>query len=69
MSQDNNQTVIVQTIIQLRIDHKDLDDSIHALSQSNYVDHLQLKRLKKKKLLLKDSIEKLESRLIPDVDA
>lgn len=69
MSRDNDQTAVVQTIMQLRIDHKDLDDSIHALSQSNYVDHLQLKRLKKKKLLLKDSIKKLESQLIPDVDA
>ena len=69
MSRGDDQTAIVQAIMQLRIDHKDLDDSIHALSQSNYLDHLQLKRLKKKKLLLKDSIEKLESQLIPDVDA
>lgn len=69
MSKDNEQAAIVQTIMQLRIDHKDLDDSIHALSQSNYMDHLQLKRLKKKKLLLKDSIKKLESQLIPDKDA
>ena len=69
MSRDNDQTAVVQTIMQLRIDHKDLDDSIYALSQSNYVDHLQLKRLKKKKLVLKDSIKKLESQLIPDVDA
>ncbi len=69
MSGNDEQIAIVQTLMQLRIDHRDLDDSIHALSQSNYVDHLQLKRLKKKKLLLKDAIKRLESQLIPDRDA
>ena len=69
MSGNDEQIAIVQTLMQLRIDHKDLDDFIHALSQSNYVDHLQLKRLKKKKLLLKDAIKRLESQLIPDRDA
>jgi len=69
MSSNDEQVQIVQTIMQLRIDHKDLDDSIHTLSQSNYVDHLQLKRMKKRKLSLKDSIKRLESQLIPDKDA
>jgi hypothetical protein len=69
MSSNDEQVQIVQTIMQLRIDHKDLDDSIYALSQSNYVDHLQLKRMKKRKLSLKDSIKRLESQLIPDKDA
>jgi len=69
MSSNDEQVQIVQTIMQLRIDHKDLDDSIHTLSQSNYVDHLQLKRIKKRKLSLKDSIKRLESQLIPDKDA
>lgn len=69
MSSNDEQVQIVQTIMQLRIDHKDLDDSIYTLSQSNYVDHLQLKRMKKRKLALKDSIKRLESQLIPDKDA
>ena len=69
MSSNDEQVQIVQTLMQLRIDHKDLDDSIHTLSQSNYVDHLQLKRMKKRKLSLKDSIKRLESQLIPDKDA
>ena len=64
-----SQKETARRIMQLRVEHKDLDDSIHALAQSNYVDQLQLKRLKKKKLLIKDAIRKLESQLIPDVDA
>lgn len=42
---------------------------IHHLNHSAYPDQLQIKRLKKRKLLLKDTIELLESRLIPDLDA
>ncbi len=69
MSTEDRNREIVLRIMELRVDHKDLDDSIHALAQSNYVDQVQLKRLKKKKLLIKDALQKLESRLIPDVDA
>jgi hypothetical protein len=54
---------------QLRLEHRDLDDVIHHLSHSAYPDHLQLKRLKKRKLRLKDMIQQIESRLIPDLDA
>ncbi len=42
---------------------------INHLSHSDYPDQLQLKRLKKRKLRLKDSIQMIESRLIPDIDA
>jgi len=42
---------------------------IHHLVESDYPDQLQLKRLKKRKLRLRDSIEILQSRLIPDLDA
>ena len=54
---------------ELRIEHRDLDDVITHLSLSAYPDQLQLKRLKKRKLRLKDSIRQIESRLIPDIDA
>ena len=54
---------------ELRLEHRDLDDVIHHLTQSDYPDQLQIKRLKKRKLRLKDSIELIESRLIPDIDA
>lgn len=56
-------------LAELRIEHRDLDDAIHRLTESVYVDQLQLKRMKKRKLLLKDAIAKLESMLIPDLDA
>ena len=54
---------------ELRIEHRDLDDVICRLSLDIYVDELQLRRLKKRKLLLKDQILRLESELIPDLTA
>ena len=51
---------------ELRIEHRDLDDVISRLQLDLRVDELQLKRLKKRKLMLKDEIARLESRLIPD---
>ncbi len=54
---------------QLRTEHRDLDQVIARLAQDPTMDRLQLQRLKKRKLYLKDSIARLESRLIPDLDA
>ncbi len=54
---------------ELRIEHRDLDDVISRLQLDLRVDELQLKRLKKRKLLLKDQITRLESELIPDLNA
>jgi hypothetical protein len=54
---------------ELRIEHRDLDDVIGRLTMDLYVDELQLRRLKKRKLLLKDQIARLESELIPDMNA
>ncbi len=54
---------------ELRVEHRDLDDAITRLSSDLLVDQLQLRRLKKRKLLLKDLIARLASRLIPDLDA
>ena len=59
----------VEKLRQLRIEHRDLDDVIARLSMDLHIDELQLKRLKKRKLVLKDLILKLESQLIPDLDA
>ena len=53
----------------LRIEHRDLDDVISRLQLDLRVDELRLKRLKKRKLLLKDQITHLESELIPDLNA
>jgi hypothetical protein len=53
----------------LRIEHKDLDLIIDNILNDTYVDQLLIKRLKKRKLQLKDTIAKLESLLIPDLNA
>jgi hypothetical protein len=53
----------------LRIEHRDLDDVIHRVQLDLYADEIQLRRLKKRKLLLKDQIARLESELIPDLNA
>lgn len=54
---------------ELRVAHRDLDDVIARLSTDADVDQLRLRRLKKRKLLLKDMIARLESELIPDLNA
>ena len=56
-------------LFELRIEHRDLDEAITHMLQSPYVDQLRLRRLKKRKLRLKDSIARLESMVIPDIDA
>nr|WP_221265773.1 YdcH family protein [Oleiagrimonas soli] len=53
----------------LRLEHRDLDDAIARLVMDPICDQLRLSRMKKRKLLLKDSIARLESRMIPDLDA
>lgn len=53
----------------LEIEHHDLDDVIDRLAIDPSLDRLQLQRLKKRKLLLKDQIAKLRTRLIPDIIA
>jgi hypothetical protein len=53
----------------LRVEHRDLDQAIAQLAEAVYVDELQMRRLKKRKLLLRDAISRLESELIPDEPA
>ena len=53
----------------LRIEHRDLDDSIAALLASTHLDQLQLARLKRRKLRLRDEIAMCEDQLIPDIIA
>ena len=54
---------------ELRVTHRDLDYLIDSLSHDPMVDQLRIRRLKKRRLILKDMIHKLESELIPDMDA
>jgi hypothetical protein len=58
-----------QQLEQLKIEHRDLDDAITALTMQSVVDQLQIARLKKKKLILKDRIMRLEDQLVPDIIA
>ncbi|MEV8521394.1 DUF465 domain-containing protein [Dyella marensis] len=60
---------IAHLLAELRVEHRDLDVAIEALAVAMGRDELQLTRMKKRKLLLKDTIARLESRLIPDLDA
>jgi len=54
---------------QLKIEHRDLDDAIASISEKAPFNQLQIQRLKKRKLVLKDLIAKLESQLVPDIIA
>ena len=53
----------------LRVEHRDLDAAIEALRSTSAPDQLQIARLKKRKLRLKDEIAVLEDQLIPDIIA
>ncbi|HET6161197.1 MAG TPA: DUF465 domain-containing protein [Dongiaceae bacterium] len=54
---------------ELRTEHRDLDAAIQSLSQTSPFNQLQIQRMKKRKLVLKDQIIKLESQLLPDIIA
>jgi hypothetical protein len=58
-----------QQLADLQLEHRALDTAIQGLAENVYVDQLQMRRLKKRKLQLKDAIERLESKLIPDLNA
>ncbi len=54
---------------ELRVSHRDLDYLIDSLSHDPMLDQLRIRRLKKRRLVLKDMIVRMESELIPDLDA
>ena len=68
MEDDLNNEFIIK-LKELRIEHRELDEEIIVLTESVYIDQLQIQRLKKRKLWLKDSIARIESQKIPDLDA
>lgn len=59
----------IEKLRQLRIEHRDLDQVISRLAMDIHTDQLQMQRLKKRKLLLRDQITRLESLAIPDLNA
>ena len=58
-----------ENLAALVVEHRDLDDVIARIAERGPFDQLQLRRLKKRKLALKDQISQLESRLVPDIIA
>ena len=66
---EDEKAQIRERLQSLEIEHHDLDDVIDRLASDPSQDRLQLQRLKKRKLVLKDQIQKLRTRLIPDIIA
>jgi hypothetical protein len=65
----DERAALVAHIERLREEHRDLDAAIEALRQAGQGDQLQLQRLKKRKLLLRDKLVRLEDQLTPDIIA
>ena len=64
-----DQQTIINKLRQLESKHRDLDDVIERLADDKPFDQLQLQRLKKQKLILKDEMTLLRSRILPDIIA
>lgn len=58
-----------EELVKLRAEHRQLDSEIVALEENPLADQLLVKRLKKKKLILKDGITQIEDKLLPDIIA
>ena len=71
MDQDrtDDQQMIINKLRQLESEHRDLDDVIERLADDKPFDQLKLQRLKKRKLILKDEMTLLRSRILPDIIA
>lgn len=66
---DLDTEAIKQRLASLRTEHRDLDEVVARLAAAPDSDELQLQRLKKRKLALRDAIVRLESMLVPDIIA
>jgi len=66
---EDKEELVRQKLYEMQLEHRDLDDLIRRATEDLYVNQIQVRRLKKRKLQLKDSIERLRSELIPDLDA
>lgn len=64
---DIDKEALLHELEELRLEHRDLDDVIHRLQMTGGLEQLQLQRLKKRKLRLKDQIARIENQLIPDI--
>ena len=68
MPEDSAESIALR-LQQLRTEHRDLDEVLSRLVSDHSVDELQIRRLKKRKLYLKDIIAKFESKMLPDIPA
>ena len=66
---DDDENSLRARLHELLVEHRDLDDSISALTQGTAFNQLQIQRLKRKKLHLKDEISRIQDRLVPDIIA
>jgi hypothetical protein len=65
----NDQDILAEKLAHLESEHRDLDDVIRRIEQEGPHDRLQMLRLKKRKLQLKDQISWIEKQLVPDIIA
>ena len=65
----NDQELLRLKLAELKLEHRDLDDVITRLTERTSYDQLQLQRLKKRKLILKDQITRAKAMLHPDIIA
>lgn len=66
---DEQMEEVRRRLAELTTEHRDLDDVIARMAADPFMDQLRLQRLKKRKLMLKDQIARLENQLIPDIIA
>jgi hypothetical protein len=69
LAMDRNLEALNAKLAALKSEHLDLDDVIARITEHRPFDQLQIQRLKKRKLMLKDQISKIESELLPDIIA
>ncbi|MGH8126534.1 MAG: YdcH family protein [Rhodanobacteraceae bacterium] len=69
MPSDNDPAALIRRLTELREEHRNLDVTLARLAGDPACDQLELSRLKKRKLKLKDMIAYFENKLIPDLDA
>ncbi|NKD54150.1 MULTISPECIES: YdcH family protein [unclassified Haematospirillum] len=69
MIDDEEREQVLSRLAELRVEHRDLDEIISRLGDDGQSNQLQIVRLKKRKLLLKDEISRVESILVPDIIA
>ena len=69
MMNDNEESSLRDTLLKLRSEHREIDKNISSVQTTAGTDSLEIQRLKKQKLSIKDKIKQLEDQLLPDIIA